>query len=187
MTAPDASGVLEDRALVLNVTYQALSITTVRRALVLMLSDKVDVVHTTDDKVRSASLVFLAPSVVRLRSRAPVPHRRRAALHRRAVFARDDHECQYCGRPAECIDHVHPRSRGGEHSWENVVACCRQCNVDKGDRLLSEFRFDLARAPYAPEPLAVAAALRKMPPPQWLQYLPPMMTSKLPHAELSRV
>ncbi len=184
MTSEASGTVLEGRALVLNVTYQALSITTVRRALVLMLSDKVDVVHTTDDKVRSASLVFLAPSVVRLRSRAPVPHRRRAALHRRAVFVRDNHECQYCGRVAECIDHVHPRSRGGEHTWENVVACCRQCNVDKGDRLLSEFRFDLARAPYAPDPLAVAAGLRKMPPAEWLPYLP-AMTTKQPLVELS--
>ena len=65
-----------------------------------------------------------------------VPYRNRVPLSRRAVFARDGHRCQYCNRAAENIDHVVPRSRGGPHTWDNVVASCRACNARKEDRLL---------------------------------------------------
>ena len=164
--------VLSDRTLVLNVTYQPLSITTVRRALLLVLAGKADVVHTRPGSIRSERLTMSAPSVVRLTYHARVPYRRRAPLHRRAVFARDAFRCQYCGSRAECIDHVYPRSRGGEHTWENVVACCRACNVGKGDTLPSESRYRLRHAPYAPEPLAVVAAMRGDAPAEWTDYLP---------------
>ena len=69
------------------------------------------------------------PSVVRLRSFVRVPFQRRAAISRRGVFLRDGGQCQYCGNRAESIDHVVPRSRGGQHVWENVVAACRRCNT----------------------------------------------------------
>lgn len=164
--------ILTERTLVLNVTYQPLSITTVRRALLLVLSGKADVVHTRTGAIRSSRMSVPAPSVVRLTYHARAPYRRRAPLHRRAVFARDAHRCQYCGNRAECIDHVHPRSRGGEHTWENVVACCRTCNVGKGDSLLSEGRYRLHRTPYAPEPLAIVAAMRPDAPMEWTDYLP---------------
>ena len=163
--------VLSERTLVLNVTYQPLSITTVRRALLLVLAGKADVVHTRPGSIRSPRLTMSVPSVVRLTYHARAPYRRRAPLHRRAVFARDAFRCQYCGNRAECIDHVHPRSRGGEHTWENVVACCRACNVGKGDSLLSESRFRLRQTPYAPEPLAVVAAMRGGAPSEWTDYL----------------
>lgn len=164
-------GVLSERTLVLNVTYQPLSITTVRRALLLVLAGKADVVHARPGSIRSPRLTMSVPSVVRLTFHARAPYRRRAPLHRRAVFARDAYRCQYCGNRAECIDHVHPRSRGGEHTWENVVACCRACNVGKGDSLLSEGRYRLRQTPYAPEPLAVVAAMRSDTPTEWTAYL----------------
>ncbi|HCB33702.1 MAG TPA: HNH endonuclease [Acidimicrobiaceae bacterium] len=167
---------LDARTLVLNVTFRPLSITTVRRAIVLVIGEKADVVCDGVGVVRSPSLSLAAPSVVRLRYLAPAPYRRRAPLHRRAVFARDAHRCQYCGRPAECIDHVHPRSRGGEHTWENVVACCRACNVAKGDTLPAQSRFKLPRRPFAPEPLAVAASPREPTPTEWLDYLPDLVS-----------
>lgn len=163
--------VLSERTLVLNVTYQPLSITTVRRALLLVLAGKADIVHTMPGSIRSPRLTMSVPSIVRLAYHARAPYRRRAPLHRRAVFARDAHRCQYCGNRAECIDHVHPRSRGGEHTWENVVACCRACNVGKGDSLLSGGRYRLRRTPYAPEPLAVVAAIRGDIPAEWTDYL----------------
>ena len=164
--------VLSERTLVLNVTYQPLSITTVRRALLLVLAGKADVIHTRPGSIRSPRMSMSVPSIVRLRYHARAPYRRRAPLHRRAVFARDAYRCQYCGSRAECIDHIHPRSRGGEHTWENVVACCRSCNVGKGDSLLSEGRYRLHRTPYAPEPLAVVAAMRGDAPTEWTDYLP---------------
>lgn len=171
-TATQTRSILTERTLVLNVTYQPLSITTVRRALLLVLSGKADVVHTRPGAIRSSRMSMQVPSVVRLTYHARAPYRRRAPLHRRAVFARDAQRCQYCGNRAECIDHVHPRSRGGEHTWENVVACCRTCNVGKGDSLLSEGRYRLRRTPYAPEPLAIVAAMRPDAPMEWTDYLP---------------
>ena len=170
-TSSRPRSILSERTLVLNVTYQPLSITTVRRALLLVLAGKADVVHTRPGAIRSSRMSMSVPSVVRLTYHARAPYRRRAPLHRRAVFARDAHRCQYCGSRAECIDHVHPRSRGGEHTWENVVACCRTCNVGKGDSLLSEGRYRLRRTPYAPEPLAIAAAMRPDAPAEWTDYL----------------
>ena len=80
-------------------------------------------------ELHSASLARAEPVVIRLRYMVKVPYHRRTALSRRAVFARDDHRCQYCGEHADSIDHVMPRSRGGQHKWENVAAACRPCNL----------------------------------------------------------
>jgi len=160
------------RALVLNVTYEPVSIVSQRRALILVLSDKVEMLHGTGNVVRSAQLHFDLPSVVRLRYHVRVPYRRRAPLTRRAVFARDGHRCAYCNRPAECIDHVQPRSRGGEHVWENVVASCRSCNLRKGDKDLSATPYRLARTPVAPPALSWVALAVSRVPEDWAPYLP---------------
>lgn len=138
------------RALVLNASYEPLSVVTARRALVLVLSDKAVLVHGSGQQVRSATAAFAEPSVVRLVHYVHVPHQTRVAVSRRSVFLRDGHRCQYCGGQAENIDHVVPRSRGGTHSWENVVACCRRCNTRKEDRLLEESGLHLAHLPKAP-------------------------------------
>ena len=101
-------------ALVLNASYEPLSVVSARRAACLVLADKADVVE--DDGTRAALAVASSvpsPSVIRLRYMVKVPYHRRAALSRRAVFARDDYRCQYCGGRADSIDHVVPRSRGG--------------------------------------------------------------------------
>jgi 5-methylcytosine-specific restriction endonuclease McrA len=138
------------RALVLNATEVPLAVVAARRAVVLVLKDKADVVVANGAIFRSERLQIEAPSVVRLRSFVHVPFRAHAPLTRRAVFARDEGVCQYCGAPAENLDHVVPRSRGGLHVWENVVAACRRCNAKKMDRTPSEAGFHLARAPFAP-------------------------------------
>lgn len=138
------------RALVLNASYEPLSVVSARRATVLVLAQKADLVSPTGAQFHSERLVIDVPSVVRLRQFVKVPFRRRAALNRRSVFARDDHECQYCGGPAESLDHVIPRAKGGAHTWENVVAACRPCNVRKRDRLLHETAMTLRSTPRAP-------------------------------------
>src|ERR687890_2190955 len=138
-------------ALVLNATYEPLGVVSSRRAVVLVLGEKADLLHASGDEVHSERLTVPVPSVIRLRYVVKVPFVRRAALNRRAVFARDGSRCQYCTAPAESIDHVVPRSRGGEHVWENVVAACRPCNTAKRDRLLSETSMRLrGHAPMAP-------------------------------------
>jgi 5-methylcytosine-specific restriction endonuclease McrA len=138
------------KALVLNATMEPLCVVPSRRAIVLVLAGKADLLHDAGRHYRSESLEFPVPSVVRLRRYVRVPYRRRAPLSRRGVFIRDDHTCQYCGRAAENVDHVHPRSRGGPHVWENVAASCTRCNAKKKDRTPEEARMHLRRRPYAP-------------------------------------
>ncbi len=140
------------KALVLNATTEPLCVVAARRAVVLVLSSKADVVSSNGHRFRSERIDMPAPSVVQLRSFVRVPYRRRAALSRRGVFIRDGYACQYCGVPAENVDHVLPRSRGGAHEWENVVAACRRCNSRKRDHTPAEARMTLARTPFAPRP-----------------------------------
>ncbi len=138
------------RALVLNATYEPLGIVSSRRALLLVFGDKAELVQSTGRTFRAAHVAAPEPSVVRLARYVRVPHERAVAVNRRTVFARDDHRCQYCGGQAESIDHVVPRSRGGTHSWDNVVACCRRCNTHKEDRLPHEAGLVLRIAPAPP-------------------------------------
>lgn len=158
-------------ALVLNATYEPLCVVSARRAVVLVLGDKAEVVHDSGDRMHSATLTVAVPSVVRLVTYVRVPVRRRAPLNRRAVFARDGHRCQYCAGPAESIDHVVPRSRGGQHVWENVVAACRACNTRKRDRLLSETPMALRRHPAVPRELTWITVVAGTVPTAWEPYL----------------
>jgi 5-methylcytosine-specific restriction endonuclease McrA len=159
------------RALVLNASFEPLGVVTSRRAIVLVLADKADVVHPTGDQVRSERMVFDVPSVIRLRYLVRVPYQRRINLSRRAVLHRDGNRCQYCGRDADSIDHVVPRSRGGEHAWDNVVAACRRCNLSKGNRLLTETTMVLRRQPFAPKHLSWLLVALERVPEQWKPYL----------------
>jgi 5-methylcytosine-specific restriction endonuclease McrA len=161
------------KALVLNATYEPLCIVPVRRAVVLVLKEKAEVLHATDAELHSERRAFAVPSVIRLTYFVKVPFRARAALSRRAVFVRDGHRCQYCGANAENIDHIVPRSRGGEHVWENVVAACRPCNTRKEDRLLHEVGLVLRRKPTAPRELTWIVVAVGTVHPHWEPYLQP--------------
>ena len=137
-------------ALVLNATYEPLSVVPARRAVCLVLQDKAEIVEHDGSAVRSERLAMPGPLVIRLRYVVRVPFHRRTALSRRAVFLRDGSRCQYCGGVADSIDHVVPRSRGGQHVWENVAAACRPCNLRKRDRTPEEAGMRLASVPLAP-------------------------------------
>jgi 5-methylcytosine-specific restriction endonuclease McrA len=159
------------RALVLNGSYEPLGVVNSRRAIVLVLDDKADVLHHSGDRLRSEHLVVDVPSVIRLRYMVKVPYQRRVTLSRRAVLHRDGHHCQYCGKAADSIDHVVPRSRGGTHVWENVVAACRRCNLAKGSRMLHETTMVLRRAPAQPRHLSWLLVALDRVPEQWKPYL----------------
>jgi len=158
-------------ALVLNATFEPLCIVTTRRALNLVLQTKAEMISASDQCFRAASVTFEAPSVVRLLSYVKVPYTTRIALNRRAVFARDNHKCQYCQAAAENIDHVVPRSRGGTHTWDNVVAACKPCNARKEDRMLSEISMRLRRQPTTPHARAWVIAATGSRRPDWDQWL----------------
>lgn len=159
------------QALVLNATYEPLCVVSSRRALMLLLDDKAEMLHHTDGLFRSERMALAEPSVVRLRHYVKVPYQARVALNRRAVFARDGHRCQYCGAAAENIDHVIPRSRGGLHAWDNVVASCRPCNARKRDHMLEESGMKLHRRPTVPRQrtfiLVASGRIRS----EWEEYL----------------
>lgn len=162
------------RALVLNATYEPLSVVSARRAVVLVLRDKADPVEVSGDTWRTASSRIDVPSVLRLRHFVKVPYLRRVPLTRKAVFARDDHRCQYCGSAAESLDHVTPRSKGGAHTWDNVVACCRRCNTRKGSRTPAQSGLSLARHPTLPSRHGwVYAKVGRTVDPLWHAYLAP--------------
>jgi 5-methylcytosine-specific restriction endonuclease McrA len=147
------------RALLLNSTYEALCVLSTRRAVTLVLADRAELVEATGRVWRSERMCVGEPSVIRLRRYVRVPKSMRVAVNRRTVFLRDHGRCQYCGGPAESIDHVLPRSRGGTHTWDNVVAACRRCNGRKQDRLLAESGFRLRRIPREPRDMIGLLAL----------------------------
>jgi 5-methylcytosine-specific restriction endonuclease McrA len=159
------------RALLLNASFEPLCVVSARRAVVLVLREKAEIVERNGAFFRSERCSLPAPSVIRLVHYVRVPYRTRVPLSRRAVFARDGHRCQYCNRDAENIDHVVPRSRGGTHSWENVVAACRACNARKEDRLLEEAGLLLKRAPAAPHASLWLVATGGAVDPAWERYV----------------
>jgi len=160
------------QALVLNATYEPLSVVSARRAVVLLVRDKAELVEEHGGYWSSEHMTIAVPSVIRLVRYVRVPYRRRVPLNRRAVFARDGYTCQYCGKQAENLDHVMPRSRGGLHTWENVVAACRPCNTRKGDRTPEEAGLALADHPRAPREHGwLLIGLGVPPHPSWHPYL----------------
>jgi len=158
------------RALVLNASYEPLCVVSRRRALLLTLNDKSEMLHAAEGLFHAERESFAIPSVVRLKHYVKVPYHAGMALNRRAVFMRDANKCQYCDAAAESIDHVIPRSRGGTHTWENLVAACRSCNSRKRDRLLEETTFRLRRPPAAPRQRVWLMAYRDAEP-IWQSYL----------------
>ena len=144
--------------LLLNATYEPLCVVSSRRAIVLVLAEKAEPVDSTDDVVHAETVSLAVPVVVRLTRYVRVPYPSSVPLSRRAVFTRDGQTCVYCGGSATSIDHVVPRSRGGTHTWDNVVAACRRCNHTKADRSLAELGWSLPHPPRTPERRGVAAA-----------------------------
>ena len=118
------------RVLLLNSTYEPLTALPMRRAVIMLMCGKATVVHDDPNGpvIHSATRSIVVPSVIRLHSYVRVPYRARVPMTRAALMHRDRFRCAYCGAKADTVDHVVPRSRGGDHSWENCVAACSTCN-----------------------------------------------------------
>lgn len=141
---------MQEPVLVLNATFEPINVTAVRRALVLLLKGVAQAEELNHAEIHSASNAVRVPSVIRLLAYRHIPQQTRA-LSRKNILLRDRNICQFCGKifPASdlTLDHVVPRSRGGRSSWENLVACCYQCNNHKGDRTPEEAGLQLVRRP----------------------------------------
>jgi 5-methylcytosine-specific restriction endonuclease McrA len=162
------------RVLVLNASYEPINVCTVRRAVVLLLKAKAEIVEHASWELRSASATLSRPVVIRLKTYVRVPrdtHRRK--ITRRAVFARDGWTCQYCGaRSNLTVDHVIPRSKGGKSTWDNIVASCAPCNRRKADHLPAQANMHPRRTPTIPHAHVFIHVASPTVPAAWRQWLP---------------
>jgi 5-methylcytosine-specific restriction endonuclease McrA len=161
----------DSSALVLNATYEPLCVVSGRRAAVLVLTAKAVAVSDGDGVLHSERTALTVPAVVRLSRFVRVPYRPTVPLTRKAVFARDGGRCLYCGATATSLDHVIPKSRGGPHTWENVVSACGRCNHIKADRGVAELGWRLRAKPTAPTGAAWRVVGARRLDPRWQPYL----------------
>ena len=158
--------------LILNQNYEPLNVCQVRRAIVLILKNKAEVIENNSSVIRSPSFSMISPSVVRLAHMIKRP-RPQPKLTRRMVFIRDQYTCQYCGRQTRevTLDHVLPRHMGGEHRWDNVVTACKTCNQRKAGRTPREAGMKLLRKPFQPPSAGHYVVYPFRAPPEWQKYL----------------
>ncbi len=142
--------------------YLPLTRVNIRRAIILLLTGKAEPLETlspTTWEVRSASFVMQVPAHIRLKSSTLDRIWKAPPVNRREVLRRDKHHCQYCGSKHKLtLDHVLPRSKGGKHTWDNVVTACESCNSRKGDRTPEQAGMILKTVPKAPIHPAIAFA-----------------------------
>ena len=149
------------RCVVLNATYEPITIVSSKRALILYLEGKALIVEEHPELVvRSPSQTFPVPTSIVLKQfvKGRMVFRTKALLTQRNLFIRDQYTCQYCGRNKQQLrssefltrDHVIPRHMGGRDIWENVVTCCNSCNNKKAYHLLEDINMTLLKVPSAP-------------------------------------
>ena len=147
--------VLHLPVLVLNANYEPLNVSSVRRAIGLVICGKAELVLNGRGVIRTFTSSYQCPSIIRLGRMIKRP-RPKIKLSKNEVFRRDEYTCQYCGHRKKqlTIDHVIPKRRGGDYTWRNIVTACAQCNLRKGGKLPVRARMQLIRKPFAPRPTA---------------------------------
>jgi len=168
-----APPITSGRVLVLNQSYEPISICSVKKALTLLLLEKAQLVESRNGSVvRSVRAVYPFPSVIRLQTYIRVPYKK-IELSRRNILRRDGFACQYCGTRSVplTIDHVIPRSRGGTDSWENLVTACIPCNNRKGNRTPEEAGMRLRTQPRKPNHIVFLRNFMGTVEAEWRPYL----------------
>ena len=156
----------------LTASYEPLNVCSVRRAHVLVFKGKAELLEELHQPLRSASSTFPWPHVIRLLSYVRVPRAVKRKISRKALFARDGYRCAYCGSSGRLtLDHVVPRSRGGDSVWENVVTSCAPCNLRKGNRLPEEVQMRMLVRPATPTPALFVTLSAARIPDGWQPYL----------------
>jgi 5-methylcytosine-specific restriction endonuclease McrA len=167
-----------EQTLLLNATYEPLKIVHWKKAITLWCQGKVEVISVYDREVRSVSITFKLPSVIRLLRHIKIKRRfDHVPFSRANIYARDNHTCQYCGDPFQTadltFDHIVPVAQGGRKDWGNIVTCCISCNRQKGGRTPAEAGMQLIRMPRRPEKapaIRITIGLRDAPE-SWRDYL----------------
>jgi 5-methylcytosine-specific restriction endonuclease McrA len=162
--------------LLLNFTFEPLKVVSWKKAITMVMLEKVEVIEEYDRMIRGVNLALRLPAVIRLnrfiRKGTPI-----VKFSRQNLYIRDRGICQYCGMPFErkelTYDHVIPRSKDGQTEWTNVVTCCVSCNHRKGGRTPEEAGMSLIRKPKAPIwiPLLTVCLGIEEPPDPWRDYL----------------
>jgi len=142
---------MNSRVLVLNQDFSPLMVCSVQRAFVLVYLNKSEMIRPANGhKLHSVTMSFPMPSVIRLHRYVQAPYKG-VTLTRQNIFKRDNFECQYCGtRKDLTLDHVVPSSKGGQHTWINLVTACKRCNARKGDFTPEEAEMLLNKRPLKP-------------------------------------
>ena len=160
------------RTLVLNAGYEPLAVVSFKRALVLVLNQKATILAGAKEAVvRSASSEFELPTVILLQRYVRIPNARKIPVSRRGVLRRDNFKCGYCLKSANTIDHVLPKSRGGQDTWENLVACCLKCNNAKSDKTPAEMGWELKFTPKMPTGVIWTVRGAEKEQPEWGEFL----------------
>jgi 5-methylcytosine-specific restriction endonuclease McrA len=167
-----------EQTLLLNATYEPLKVVHWKKAVTLWCQGKVEVISVYDREVRSVSISFKLPSVIRLLRYIRIKRRFDYVPFSRAnIYARDRHRCQYCGHMAPLseltFDHVIPVAQEGRKDWENIVTCCINCNRRKGGRTPEEAGMHLIAMPRRPESVPavrITIGVRNAPE-SWRDYL----------------
>ena len=137
--------------LVLNADYSPMSICTAQRAICMNFLNKIDILESYNEKVKSPSISFRLPSVVKVKWY--IKYKNLAIeLNRKNILSRDEFTCQYCStlNGTLTIDHVKPKVHGGLDIWENLVTACKSCNQKKGDRTPEMASMPLIKQPKRP-------------------------------------
>lgn len=160
------------KVLVLNQDYRALTVCSVTRAFLLVYMEKAALVHNAKNAfLHTVSAAYPVPSIIRLQEYVNIPYKG-VVLSRQNIFKRDGHSCQYCGsKSVLTLDHVMPRSRGGQSSWENLITACKQCNSKKGDCTPEEANMEFKRRPYKPSFFIFLRDFSGNVDEEWMRYL----------------
>jgi len=167
----------QQRALLLDKNYVALSIVTLRKAIKLMINGKAEPICDIRSitKVKCSKGHFVIPSVLRLLTIVPwKAHMGHTRFSRKNVMIRDNNECQYCGKKVSknaTIDHVIPISRGGKSEYTNCVTSCHECNNGKANKTLAEAGLKLRRKPKSPSFVTANRSFLDNPPEEWRIYI----------------
>jgi len=160
------------RVLVLNQDYSPISVCSAERAFLLLFLNKAELVHEADNAMlRTVNQHYPMPSVIRLQRYINIPYKR-VMLTRQNLFKRDGNQCQYCGSTKDLtLDHVIPKSKGGQSTWTNLTTACQKCNSIKGDKTPEGAGLPLAKRPFKPSYIMFVRNYSGFTSEEWLKYL----------------
>tara|TARA_B100001057_G_scaffold273048_1_gene273362 strand:- start:66 stop:605 length:540 start_codon:yes stop_codon:yes gene_type:complete len=166
------NNLLSSAVLVLNANYAPMTVCTAKRAISLHFLDKIDILSNYEEKINSPSVSLELPSVIKIRTYIK-NNNMAVEISRKNILARDNYKCQYCGKQSMSltVDHVIPKFRNGQDTWENLVAACKNCNQLKGEKTPEEAKMPLIKKPKRPNRIHYFQRLVKDKQADWRPYL----------------